>query len=79
MCVCVCVHYEFDGGEGAVVEKVAADLSLDKEEKPRKAGGADIFRRFGAAFRHEHPTHTCLRPSPHDSNKGRLIMFRGNF
>lgn len=54
MCVCC----EFDRGEGAVVEKVAADLSSDKKEKPGKAGGGDIPGGLGVAFRHEHPTHT---------------------
>lgn len=68
LCVCmrVCVCCEFDRGGGAVVEKVAADLLSDKTEKP---GKGDIPGGLGAAFRHEHPTHTCLRSSPHDSTK----------
>lgn len=61
-----------------MVEKVAAGLSSDKKEKPGKAGGGDIPGGLGVAFRHEHPTHTCLRSSPHDSNKERLITFKGN-
>lgn len=56
-CVCVCVCCEFDRGERAVVEKVAAGLSSDKNGKPGKAGGGDSPGGLGAAFRHVYHHH----------------------